>query len=72
MKRWLRIAGRRDVVQRSTKVAVLVGTILIAINYGDKIAAAQVGSSDYVKMALTYAVPYCVSTYASVSAILKG
>ena len=50
----------------------MVGTILVAINYFDRIRAGALTDIDYVKMLLTYCVPYCVSTYASVSVALKG
>lgn len=72
MGEWLQVASRRDVVRRSSKVAVMVGTILVAINYGDRLLFGEVGASDVAKMALTYCVPYCVSTYASVSAVLAA
>lgn len=66
---WLSIAMRRDIVLRSLRVALLVGTILVTINYGDKLLTSGVTATDCVKMLLTYCVPYCVATYASVSAI---
>ncbi|MBI1928379.1 nitrate/nitrite transporter NrtS [Candidatus Poribacteria bacterium] len=71
MKRWLHTAARRDVVYRSLRVSVVVGTILIGINYTDRLISGQCIGADYLKMALTYLVPYGVSTYASVSALLK-
>ena len=69
---WLRLATRRDVVRRSRKVALLVGTILITINYGDRLLFGSVGGVDIAKMLLTYCVPYCVSTYAAVSALREA
>jgi len=63
------MATRKDVVKRSLTVALLVGTILVLINYFDRMLSGQMAIIDYAKMALTYCVPYCVSTYASVSAI---
>lgn len=71
MNEWLHIAMRRDVVVRGLKVGIIVGTILTAINHGDVILDGQVASSAYWKIPLTYLVPYCVSTYAGVEAILK-
>lgn len=59
-------------VGRSIKVGLLVGTILVLINYTDGIIAAELTTTDYLKMVLTYFVPYCVSTYATVRALLKG
>ena len=69
MKPWLAVACRRDVVQRSLRVAVVVGTILVLINHGDRIASGLATSADWLKMGLTYLVPDAVSTWASVGAI---
>jgi hypothetical protein len=65
----LRLALRRDVVTRSLKTATLVGIGLIAINHGDALIRGDVDPVRLLKMLLTFAVPYCVSTYASVSAL---
>ena len=70
MNRWMQVARRREVVRRSLRVAVLVGTILVLINHGDRIVSGAATPSDWLKMGLTYLVPYAVSTWASVSAIL--
>lgn len=72
MKRWLNIAVRVDVARRSLKVASIVGTILALINYWDRIVPYSLDFNAWAKIAMTYCVPYCVSTYASVSAILAG
>jgi len=69
MKLWLQTACRQEVVRRSRRVALLVGTILVLINYTDVLLAGTLTLHDGVKMLLTYMVPYCVSTYASVSII---
>ncbi len=69
MKLWLAAAFRPEVVQRSRRVALLVGTILVVINYTDVLLAGQITLHDGVKMLLTYLVPYAVSTYASVTII---
>ena len=69
MKRWLTAALRPEVVRRSRRVALLVGTILVVINYTDVLLAGRITLHDGIKMLLTYLVPYCVSTYASVSII---
>ena len=71
MTEWLKVAVRSDVVQRSLRVAVVVGTLLILINYTDRFMKHALGGFDFLKMGLTYLVPYGVSTYASVNAILK-
>jgi hypothetical protein len=70
MKEWLSIAMRRECVVRGLKVGMIIGTILTAINYGDVILNRQIEPSAYWKIPLTYLVPFCVSTYAGVEAIL--
>ncbi len=65
---WFKLACRRDILKRSVKVGVVVGTLLTAINYGDVLLAAEVLPLMYWKILLTYCVPFSVSTYASVEA----
>lgn len=50
---------------RSLYVAFIVGTVLNLINQGDALWSA--GSINWVKIILTYIVPYCVGTYGAVS-----
>ena len=69
MATWIQTAMQRDVVWRGVKVGLIVGTILTAINQGDLILAGSVDGEAAIKIALTYLVPYCVSTYAGVEAI---
>jgi hypothetical protein len=68
----LTLALREDIFRRAVKVALIVGMVLLAINYGDKIIAGTVDKRDILKMALTCLVPYCVSTYVAVSTVSKG
>jgi hypothetical protein len=51
--------------QRSLYVALVVGTILNLINQGDALFGP--GPINWVKVLLTYLVPYVVSTYGAVS-----
>jgi hypothetical protein len=69
MRDWLSIAGRRDVAIRALKLAAVVGTILAAINHGDKILGLALDAADTIKIGVTYFVPYCVSTISSVAAL---
>lgn len=69
MRQWLAVASRRDVVRRALVVAAVVGTILITINHADALLQGQVNVKRMWQMGLTYLVPYCVSTYSSVSAL---
>jgi hypothetical protein len=71
MANWIAIALRADVLVRSIKVAAIVGTILVAINQGDAILNGEFTPELAWKVPMTYLVPYLVSTYASVSSILK-
>lgn len=72
MTEWMKLALRPDIVRRSRKVALIVGTILVGINYGDRIFGGDIAVLDGCKMVLTYCVPYCVSTYAAVSAVREA
>ena len=63
---------RRDVVLRGLKVGGIVGTLLVVINQGDLVLTGQLSTDAMWKIPMTYLVPYCVSTYASVSTIRAG
>ena len=71
MMRWISIAVRRDIVLNSLKVCMVVGTILVFINYFDRLFSGGLSRIDYLKMLLMYCVPYCVSTYGAVSVIVR-
>jgi len=66
---WVAAARDPAVVRRSVRVALVVGTLLVSINYGDRALAGRLGCADWVKMFLTYLVPYGVATYAAVQAL---
>ncbi len=66
---WLRDALQPSVVRRAMAYAVVVGTVLIAINHGDALLSGEVNSARLVKMGLTVTVPYVVSTLSSVGAL---
>ena len=65
-----RCAISDGVPQRSLIVALVVGSVLNLINQGDALFAG--GPLDWIKIVLTIAVPYCVSTYGAVSYHLKS
>lgn len=52
-------------------MALLVGTLLVLINLGDALITARLTTIDIVKIVMTYCVPYCVSTHASVLAVIE-
>jgi hypothetical protein len=57
------------VPRHSLAVALVVGTVLNLINQGDAIFGTT--SVNWLKLALTYCVPYVVCTYGAVSFALK-
>lgn len=69
MREWLQLAARRDVVTRARRVALPARRILTVINQGDMILSGMLTPAVIARIALTFCVPYCVSTYAAVEAI---
>lgn len=65
MPLWLQCALDRRTVVTALKLAVVVGTLLVIINQGAALFGP--GKLDWLKLVLTYLVPYGVSTYTSVS-----
>ena len=64
MKTFLSVATDKRTVFTSGKVALFVGSILALINYGDRIILhGDMHAVDWIKIAVTYCVPYCVATY---------
>lgn len=63
---------RRDIVARSVKVSIIVGTLLTVINQADIMFGGHLDATVIGKILLTYVVPYGVSTYASVAAVRAG
>ena len=71
MRDWFVLAFKSSVVKRSLKYAVVVGSILIAINHSDAILSHTVSFSRFLRMMLTVLVPYTVSTLSSVGTLLE-
>lgn len=68
MSKWSRIRDlclSDGVPKRSFCAALIVGTVLNLINQGDALFGS--GQVNLIKLALTFAVPYCVATYGAVS-----
>jgi hypothetical protein len=69
MTRWrsaLALAFADGIPRRAFIVALAIGTVLNLINQGDALIAGR--SLDWLKVALTYIVPYCVNTHGAVTA----
>ncbi|MCG9752225.1 nitrate/nitrite transporter NrtS [Vibrio brasiliensis] len=71
IKRYCRYAYRHGIFHRSIKVSVVVGSVLMLINHGDKLVLQSFETTDYLKIGLTYLVPFCVSTHASLQAAFE-
>jgi len=62
-KIYCEIAVSKAIVLRAIKVALIVGTALNLINQGSIIVSLDIEDLSLVKFALTYLVPYSVTTY---------
>jgi len=67
---WYQAAVARPIVLNAAATAAIVGPILTLINQWGAIVGA--GALDWVKVALTVLVPYCVATVAGANARLSG
>jgi hypothetical protein len=66
LQRVWRHATTGGVPRRALGVTIVVGTLLNLINQGDALfGGAPIG---WLKLCLTYAIPYCVATYGAVTA----
>ena len=54
---------RVENLRRTVAVALAVGTILFVINQLDTVVAGRATLATWVKVALTYLVPFCVANY---------
>ncbi len=69
MKLWLQLALCHDIRFYALKMALIVGTLLMLINFGNTLwGRGYLYSEEIIKILLTYLVPYCVSTITSVAA----
>ena len=66
---FISVALSSHVLPRALKVAAVVGTLLFLINYGDRLLGGGFTMNDFVKIGLTYLVPYGVSTWSAIKAL---
>jgi hypothetical protein len=72
MKTFLAVATEKSTMATSAKVSLFVGSILALINYGDRIFLDwDMHAIDWVKIAITYCIPYCVATYGAARYAIK-
>jgi len=69
MSEYLSIAFSREICITSFKVSLFVGTLLVLINHSTAVFNASLTTENVLQIALTYLVPYCVSTYSSVKVL---
>lgn len=62
-KIYCEIALSSKIVSRALKVSLIVGTLLNLINQYSSIVSLDIQTLNFLKLALTYAVPYSVTTY---------
>ena len=60
-----------EILIKSIKIALVVGTILNFINQGDKLINLDFENINYFKSLLTYIVPFIVSSYTALSIKIK-
>ena len=69
---WFSLCLSKPVVRRALYSALIVGTILIAINHGDALIRGENDPTPVFKIILTILVPYLVSTVSSVLTIIDS
>lgn len=62
---FFRLAMERATVVGGLKVAGVIGTLLNVINQGDRLLALRFDDVVWLRVALTYLVPYCVSVFSA-------
>ena len=67
----IEIITRTDVLIRALKMASIVGVVLAIINHGDHILLGTMTVTNWIKVLITFCVPFCVSTISSVLAIRR-
>ncbi|MDT8388444.1 MAG: nitrate/nitrite transporter NrtS [Thiogranum sp.] len=65
----VRLACMRDIVYSSSRIALIVGTVLNLINQGEYLFDGK--GLMWGHLLLNYAVPYCVATYSAVLTRLR-
>ena len=67
----LSLALDPGIVKRGLGFSVVVGSILVLINHGDRLNPEEFGTIPIYKVCLTYLVPYVVSSLSSIQAHLN-
>ncbi|MBI2882477.1 MAG: nitrate/nitrite transporter NrtS [Candidatus Methylomirabilis oxyfera] len=64
-RRILQYCKHPGIVRSAVKTALVVGTILAFINHFDHLLSLRLNVTEFVKIAVTYLVPFLVATYAA-------
>jgi hypothetical protein len=59
---------RGQTARTAAPVAVIVGTVLSAVNQGEVLLAGAAGAATWVRLAVNYLVPFCVASFGYLSA----
>ena len=68
---WLQTALRPDILRRSLRVSLIVGTLLALINHGDRLLTGELDRGAVTKILLSYAVPFAVASWSAVQALRR-
>ena len=64
----VRLACRPSTLRRTIFIAVVVGTLLSVVNQADVVAGGDADTTTWMRIAVNYLVPFCVSTAGFLSA----
>ena len=70
-KTYCEVMVSSNVINRALKVSLIVGTILNFINQGEWLMLLDIANLNLTKLALTYFVPYGVTTYTATTMRLE-
>lgn len=68
MREFLKYALMSSTIRRAVKVALIITPILTVMNHFQEIRELRMGEVFWLQAALTFLVPYCVSTFSSAQA----
>lgn len=71
-RRAIMLVKNPNIVRRGLKFSAIVGTILVLINHGNRIVAAEVTQTQILQILLTYMIPYIVSCLSSIQSIMDS
>ena len=71
MGEFVKFAVMHSTVKRAFKVALVITPILTVFNHFGEIRDLNMGAEFWFQVALTFTVPYCVSTFSSARAAME-